>query len=121
MSGKVLRPFRVHLKSSAGDMYVTMLARDQSEAEMLVGAHQQRRARRFQLAFDRNDAALEAGAITKEQHAAEVVRRTNDMSRYDIVRQVEIGKDENGNPVMGDEVVRAEAPLKIAKITERSA
>jgi hypothetical protein len=113
-----LKRYRILFKSKAGDQMVTLLARNRGEAEILAAAHQARRATRYDVTHQRLAAELERGDISKEKYAAELDRRARDFSRYDIVTQKEVAKDENGEPVYMDEVAAAEAPLSVAKIEE---
>jgi hypothetical protein len=99
-----LKRFRVRYSSKAGGQVVTLMARNRAEAEILAGAHQARRATRYDITHQRLSEALERGDLTKEQHAAELERRKKDFSRYDIVS--------------GDQVGSADAPLKLEKIEE---
>ncbi len=101
-----LKRFRIHYKSKVGDQYVTLLARNRAEAEVLAGVHQANRARRHDITFQRIGEAADRGELTSDQYVREVERRKKDFSRYDIVS--------------GDEVGCATAPLKLTKIEEPS-
>ncbi len=101
-----LKRFRIHYKSKVGDQYVSLLARNRAEAEVLAGVHQANRAQRHDVTFERLEAARARGELTKEQHAREIERRKKDFSRYNIVS--------------GDKVGVADAPLKLSKIEEAS-
>jgi hypothetical protein len=114
-----VKRWRIHFKSKAGDQYVTLMARDRGEAELLAGAYQARRAGRYQVTMENLESGLgHFGGMDEKQSKAERERRERDFSRYDIVTQKEIAKDENGNPIYVDETGAAEAPFKIAKIEE---
>lgn len=113
-----LKRFRLTYKSKAGFQYVTLLARNKGEAEVLGSTHQASRARRYDITHQRIAAALEAGDLTKEQHAAELERRKRDFARYDVVTQKQVAKDENGAPIMETVVGAASDPLKLVKIEE---
>jgi hypothetical protein len=113
-----LKRYRILFKSKAGNQMVTLLARNRGEAEILAAAHQSRRAGRYDITQQRLDEALERGELSKEEYAAELERRARDFSRYDVVTQKEVAKDENGEPVYMDEVAAADAPLSVEKIEE---
>jgi hypothetical protein len=113
-----LKRYRILFKSKAGDQVVTLLARNRGEAEILAAAHQSRRAHRYDITHQRLSEALESGAMSKEKYAAELERRARDFSRYDVVTQKEVAKDENGESVYMDEVAAADAPLSVEKIEE---
>jgi hypothetical protein len=113
-----LKRFRIHFKSKAGDQFVTLMARNKAEAEVLAAAYQSRRATRYPITQERLAAKFQRGEIDGVRYAAEKQMRERDFSRYDIVTQKEVGTDENGEPVLVDEVAAAEAPLKLDKISE---
>lgn len=102
-----MKRYRIHYKSKAGDQYVTLLARNRQEAEVLANSYQQRRAGRYDVTMQNlEEGSGHFGGMSKDQLKAELERRKLDFSRYDIVS--------------GDSVGVADAPLKVESIKEIS-
>lgn len=100
-----MKRYRAHYRSKAGNQTVTLLARNQAEAELLFAAELARRAARHDLTWQR----INESDMTDEQRVREVERRKRDFSRYDVVTTRPDGTTEIG---------AAEAPLKLVKVEE---
>jgi len=99
-----MKLWRGVFKSSAGNQYVQLLARDRKEARILLEAYNQRRAGRRDITFQRLDERLDKKEITQAQYDHEVERRKEDFMRYDHIT--------------ADGVEAAPAPMKLTEIEE---
>jgi hypothetical protein len=80
---EALTNFRVVFKGKRSQQVMTLQARNKDEARQLAERAQFRRHERFPLTFDRLNASLESGDLSKEMHKAQVQLRKRDQGRYD--------------------------------------